>query len=245
MNVVCIVQARVGSTRLPEKVLKKICGKTVLEHDIDRLKQVKNLNKIVIATTTLDEDSKIEKLVAKLGIDCFRGSSEDVLSRYYFAAKKYKADVIVRVTSDCPLIDYNTSDRIIQYYLDNLDKYDYASNTIERTYPRGLDTEVFSFEALEKSYNKAKKQYEREHVTPYIYENIDKFRIIQYKNENNYSNYRWTLDTEEDYKLINTIYNSLYKENQLFSFNDILKFIDKNPHLIKINGHIQQKKLGE
>ncbi len=105
MNVVCIVQARVGSTRLPGKVLKKICGKAVLEHDIDRLRQIKNLNKIVIATTTLDEDNKIEELVTELGIDCFRGSSEDVLSRYYFAAKEYKADVIVRITSDCPLID--------------------------------------------------------------------------------------------------------------------------------------------
>lgn len=245
MNVVCIVQARLGSTRLPGKVLKEICSKTVLEHDIDRLKQVKNLNKIVIATTTLEEDNKIEKLVTELGIDCFRGSSEDVLSRYYFAAKKYKADVVVRVTSDCPLIDYNISDKIIQYYLDNKDKYDYVSNTIERTYPRGLDTEVFSFESLEKSYNEAKKQYEREHVTPYIYQNADKFKMAQYKNERDYSNYRWTLDTEEDYKLINIIYNNLYKKNKLFCFNDILKFIDENSYLTKINEHIQQKKLGE
>ena len=245
MNVVCIVQARVGSTRLPEKVLKKICGKTVLEHDIDRLQQIKNLNKIVIATTTLDEDNKIEELVTELGINCFRGSSEDVLSRYYFAAKEYKADVIVRVTSDCPLIDSDISDKIIKYYLDNLDKYDYVSNTIERTYPRGLDTEVFSFEALEKSYNEAQKQYEREHVTPYIYQNTDKFRIAQYKNEDDYSNYRWTLDTEEDYKLISIIYNHLYNEDKLFSFNDVLKFINENHHLIKINEHVQQKKLGE
>lgn len=245
MNVVCIVQARVGSTRLPEKVLKKICGKTVLEHDIDRLKQVKNLNNLVIATTTLEDDNKIEKLVTKLGVDCFRGSSEDVLSRYYFAAKKYKADVIVRVTSDCPLIDYDTSDKIIKYYLDNLDKYDYLSNTIERTYPRGLDTEVFSFHALEKSHMEAKKKYEREHVTPYIYKNTDIFRVAQYKNEDDYSNYRWTLDTEEDYKLISIIYNNLYKKDKLFSFDDILKFIDENPYLIKINEHVQQKKLGE
>lgn len=245
MNVVCIVQARLGSTRLHKKVLKEICGKTVLEHDIDRLKKVKNLNNIVIATTTLEEDKEIEKLVKKLGVDCFKGSAEDVLSRYYFAAREYNADVIVRVTSDCPLIDWQVSEKIIQYYLDNIDKYDYVSNTIERTYPRGLDTEVFSFKALEKSYNEGKKQYEREHVTPYIYQNTDKFRIEQYKNETDYSNYRWTLDTEEDLKLISIIYNNLYKENKLFDFNDILKFINKNPYVVNINEHIKQKKLGE
>lgn len=245
MNVVCIVQARVGSTRLPEKVLKKICGKTVLEHDIDRLKQIKSLDKIVIATTTLEADNKIEKLVKELGIDCFRGSSEDVLSRYYFAAKEHKADIVVRITSDCPLIDYEISDKIIEYYLNNLEKYDYVSNTIDRTYPRGLDTEVFSFKSLEKSYNEAEKQYEREHVTPYIYQSTDKFRTSQYKNGTNYSNYRWTLDTEEDFKLISIIYDNLYRENKLFNFYDILKFIDKNPHIVKINEHIKQKKLGE
>ncbi|NME95933.1 NTP transferase domain-containing protein [Clostridium cochlearium] len=245
MKVVCIVQARVGSTRLPGKVLKKICGKTVLEHDIDRLKRIKNIDEIIIATTTLEKDNAIVKECQRLGVKCFRGSEEDVLSRYYYAAKENNADVVVRVTSDCPLIDPEVSEKIIQYYLDNKDKYDYVSNTIERTYPRGLDTEVFSFEALEKSYNEAKKQYEREHVTPYIYQNADKFKMVQYKNERDYSNYRWTLDTQEDYKLINIIYNNLYEKNKLFCFNDILQFIDENFYLTKINDHIQQKKLGE
>lgn len=245
MKVVCIVQARVGSTRLPRKVLKKICEKTVLEHDIDRLRRIKNIDEIIIATTTLEKDNAIIEECERLKVKYFRGAEEDVLSRYYYAAKENNADVVVRVTSDCPLIDSEVSENIIQFYLDNKDEYDYVSNTIERTYPRGLDTEVVSFSVLRKTFIEAKKDYEREHVTPYIYQNMDKFRIEQYKNDTDYSEYRWTLDTKEDFQVIKKIYEGLYKGNKMFDLNNILKFISENPYIAKINENIEQKKLGE
>lgn len=243
MNVVCIVQARVGSTRLPAKVLKKICGKTVLEHDINRLSDVKNINKIVIATTTLENDDLIVEEASRIGVACFRGSEEDVLSRYYHAAKEHNADVVVRVTSDCPLIDSKVTQDIIEFFLLNLDKYDYVSNTIDRTYPRGLDTEVFSFKSLEKAFSEAVQLRDREHVTPYIWSNKQLFRNYQYKNNNDYSNLRWTLDTEEDLTLIKDIYNYLYKTNEKFLMDDILDLYNKHPELNFINNDIEQKKI--
>lgn len=244
MNVICIIQARVGSTRLPGKILKKICDKTVLEHDIDRLKRVKNINRIVIATTTLEKDNAVVKEANRLGVIHYKGSEEDVLSRYYYAAKENNADVVVRVTSDCPLIDSKVTEKIIQYYLDNSEKYDYVSNTIDRTYPRGLDTEVFSFEALEKAFNEAKSQRDREHVTLYIWGNSNLFRLHQYKNNINYSGLRWTLDTIEDFELINRIYSTLYPEkNNNFNMGDIVKLYMENPELKEINNHIEQKRI--
>lgn len=242
MKVVCIVQARVGSTRLPGKVLKQICGKTVLEHDIDRLKRVKNIHEIVIATTTLEKDNDIVKECERLGVKYFRGSEEDVLSRYYYAAEQNNADVVVRVTSDCPLIDSEVSEDIVEFYLDNKDKYDYVSNTIERTYPRGLDTEVFSFKALEKAFNEAISERYREHVTPYIWHNPKVFRLAQYKNSQDYSNLRWTLDTEEDFELIDKIYNLLYPNmHSKFQFQNILSLYHKYPELYDMNKEILQK----
>lgn len=244
MNVVCIMQARIGSTRLPGKVLKKICGKTVLEHDIDRLRRVKNISKIVIATTTLEKDNVIVEEADRLKTKYYRGSEEDVLSRYYYAAKENNADIVVRVTSDCPLIDSEVTKKIIQYYLDNSEKYDYVSNTIDRTYPRGLDTEVFSFKALEKAFNEAISERDREHVTPYIWDNADLFNLAQYKNDIDYSKLRWTLDTTEDFELINKVYTILNsKKDTNFNMNDILELYRQYPELNTINNIIEQKKI--
>lgn len=245
MNIICIIQARTGSTRLAGKVLKKICGKTVLEHDIDRIKKVKNINNIVIATTTLEQDDIIVEETKRLGIDYFRGSEEDVLSRYYYAAKENNADVVVRVTSDCPLIDSEVTEEVIQYFLDNINKYDYVSNTIDRTYPRGLDTEVFSFESLEKAFQEAKSLRDREHVTPYIWDNPNIFRLAQFKNNIDNSNLRWTLDTIEDFELIKCIYELLFPINNTNDFNmrDILKLYDIYPELKEINKNVEQKKV--
>ncbi|MGK0469240.1 cytidylyltransferase domain-containing protein [Clostridium sp.] len=247
MKTVCIVQARVGSKRLPGKVLKEICGKTVLEHDIDRLKATQNINEIVIATTNLEQDNDIVEVVKKSGIAYFRGSEQDVLSRYYYAAKENDADVIIRVTSDCPVIDPLIIDKMIIQFLDmnKESNIDYLSNTIDKTFPRGLDVEVFKFEVLERCFFESKEDYEREHVTPYIYLNLDKFNVVQYKNDVDYSKYRWTLDTEEDFEVIKQIYNNLYQENSMFYFEDILRFILKNPEIAKINENIEQKKLGQ
>lgn len=244
MNVVCIIQARVGSTRLPGKVLKKICGKTVLEHDIDRLKRVKNINKIVIATTTLERDDAIVKEAKRLDVAYFRGSEEDVLSRYYYAAKENNADVVVRVTSDCPLIDSEVTEETICFYLENNNKYDYVSNSLERTFPRGLDTEIFSYKILTRAFNETISKKEREHVTFYIWNNPSVFRLGCYENSVDYSNLRWTLDTEEDLKLIDKIYCYLYDDRgNNFTMNDVIGLYEKYPELRKINMNVKQKEL--
>jgi spore coat polysaccharide biosynthesis protein SpsF len=244
MNIVCIVQARTGSSRLPNKVLMSICNKTVLEHDIERLKRIKNINKIIIATTIEPDDIAIVNESNRIGIQSFRGSENDVLSRYYYAAKENNADAIVRVTSDCPLIDSIISENIIQFYIDNESKYDYVSNTLDRTFPRGLDTEVFSFKSLEKAFNEAKRQRDREHVTPYIWDNPMLFRLFQYKNDIDFSDLRWTLDTIEDFQLIERIYNLIYeKKEHNFNMNEVLNLYKLYPELRNINNNIKQKKV--
>ncbi|WP_010237130.1 cytidylyltransferase domain-containing protein [Clostridium arbusti] len=241
MNIVCIIQARVGSTRLPGKVLKKICGKTVLEHDIDRIKRVKNIDKIVIATTTLDKDDVIVQEAKRLKISFFRGSEDDVLSRYYYAAKENNTDVVVRVTSDCPLIDSEVTNATIQLYLDNTEKYDYVNNTIQKTFPRGLDTEVFSFDVLERAFNEATSVRDREHVTSYIWDNPQLFKLGCYKSSRDYSELRWTLDTIEDLQLITTIYSYLYNKNKNFLTSDIIRLLQEHPSIKEINKGIVQK----
>ncbi|MBP2033800.1 spore coat polysaccharide biosynthesis protein SpsF [Clostridium algifaecis] len=243
MNVVCIMQARTGSTRLPGKVLKKICSKTVLEHDIDRLKRVKNIDKIVIATTTLEKDNAIVEEAKRLDVAYFRGSEEDVLSRYYYAAKENNTDVVVRVTSDCPLIDSEVTEKTVQYYIDNRDKYDYVSNTYERTFPRGFDTEIFSFKLLERAFKETNKKIYREHVTTYFWKNPRIFKIGCYKSDVDYSKYRLTLDTEEDFKLIKTIYDNLYYKNECFGFKAIIELFKNNSELYDINKMIEQKNI--
>lgn len=242
MKTVCIIQARMGSTRLPGKVMLDLCGKTVLEHVIQRVKRVKNIDEIVIATTIDKKDDVIVEEAMKCGVKVFRGSEEDVLSRYYYAAKENKADVVVRITSDCPLIDQEITQKTIDYYLINKDKFDYVSNTLERTFPRGLDTEVFSFKVLEKAFNEAILQRDREHVTPYIWDNPEMFNLGCYKSDVDYSKYRWTLDTEEDFELIKRIYEKLfYLKSNDFSMEDILKVYEKDADLFYINNMIKQK----
>ena len=243
MNVICIIQARIGSSRLPEKVLKKIEGKTVLEHDVDRLKRVESINEIVIATTVEESDSKIVDEANRLNVKYFRGSGEDVLSRYYFAAKENKADIVVRVTSDCPLIDSQVTDEIIKFYIDNYPIYDYVSNTLDRTYPRGLDTEVFSFEALEKAFNEAKENFQREHVTPFIWDNNKEFSNYQFKDSRDNSHLRLTLDTAEDLELITEVYSELYSLDNKFGLKELINLFEKRPELIYINNEIEQKKI--
>ncbi|NFF82040.1 acylneuraminate cytidylyltransferase [Clostridium botulinum] len=245
MKVVCIVQARVGSTRLPGKVLKEICGKTVLEHDVNRLKLVPNIDEIVIATTVESQDDKILYEANRLGIKCFRGSENDVLSRYYFAAKENNADIVIRVTSDCPCLDYKILEDMINVFLSKNNNFDYMNNTIDRTYPRGYDVEIFSFDALKKAFNNAVKDYEREHVTPYLYDLNNKFRILSYKNSKDYSKYRVTLDTKEDLQVIKAIYEALFKKKGYFLLGDVIEFLNKHPEIVQINASIEQKKLGE
>jgi len=242
-KVVAIVQARMGSTRLPGKVLKDLKGKPVLEHLIERLRQSSLIAELVIATTESAADDQIVQLVRNCGVRYYRGSENDVLARYYYAAKEIKADTVVRITSDCPLIDPFIIDDMIRFYQEN----DYSivtngGNDLEqRTFPRGLDVEVFSFQGLERAFRNAPEKYQREHVTPYIYENAES--VYYFKNGTDYSNHRWTLDTEEDYELLRELYRILYKGKHDFYFKDILKVFEQFPDLVKINRHVEQKKL--
>jgi spore coat polysaccharide biosynthesis protein SpsF len=242
MNKVVIVQARLGSTRLPSKVLKDLSGKPVLYHVLERIKKTKLVDNIVIATTDLDSDEPLIEYLRENKIDYYRGSSEDVLSRYYESALQYKADIIIRITSDCPLIDPIVIDEIIKIYLEN-NNYDYVSNTLMRSFPRGLDVELFTFDALKKSFLKAEKKWEREHVTPYIYTNRDLFNVFNFTNKTDQSFFRWTLDTPEDYQLIKEIYDSLYNESKIFTTDEVISLFHRRPELIDINKHIEQKKL--
>lgn len=243
MKTVVIIQARMGSTRLPGKVMKELCGQTVLKHVVERVKQCSEMNEIIIATTTHSGDDRIEKEAQNIGVKCFRGSESDVLSRYYYAAKESNADIVVRITSDCPLIDPKVMDNVIRFYKEH--DYPYVSNSNSNpsnlTFPRGLDTEVFGFEDLEEAFVNAKEPYQREHVTPYLYEEGRELYI--YKNDNNYSEYRWTLDTEEDYAFIQKVYENLYKGKHNFYLNDIITLMEKKPELYEINKDIKQKKL--
>lgn len=243
MKIGAIIQARMGSTRLPEKVMKNLQGKTVLEHVIERVKQSKLIDEIIIATTTHERDEVIESEALRCGVDAFRGSEDDVLARYYYAAKENNLDVVVRITSDCPLIDPKIIDDIVQFYKNN--NYDIvtnAGNDVEnRTYPRGLDVEILSFDILENAYINASEKYQREHVTPYIYE-VAQNKFF-YKNQSDYSKHRWTLDTDEDFQLIKEIYKVLYKGVHDFYLDDIISLLNEQPSLQLINAHIEQKKL--
>ncbi|MFH0898175.1 MAG: glycosyltransferase family protein [bacterium] len=241
MNIVIIVQARMNSTRLPGKVLKKVLGKTLLEYQVERLNRVKKAHKIVIATTTNNADSKIAVLCKTLNLDCFRGDEHNVLSRYYYAAKTYHADTIVRITADCPIIDPAVVDNVIAPFIEKFPAYDYVSNTLTRTYPRGLDVEVFSFNALEQAFSHAKGQSELEHVTPFMYKNASLFKLFNVSNANDCSYHRWTVDAPEDFTLVSTLIENLYPTNHHFTMNDVLAYLETHEDLFFINSEIEQK----
>jgi len=240
VKVAAIIQARMGSTRLPGKVLKKVLNKTLLEYQIERVKRAKTIDEIIIATTTKESDNPIVELCEHLSVPYYRGSEEDVLSRYYESATQFNVDVIVRLTSDCPIIDPYIIDKVVLYYLDNLPKYDYVSNS---EYPRGMDTEVFSTTIIEEVNKKARKEYEREHVTPYIYLNPERYSLGKIVGSKDLNKYRLTVDTTEDFELIENIITELYPQNKNFTINDILSLFRKKTELIHINKHIKQKNI--
>lgn len=241
MSVDIYVQARIGSTRLPGKVMKKIMDKPLLEYQLERLKQVKEADAIVILTSTDQLDDSIAEFCKNRNLLCLRGSNEDVLDRYYQAARERKSDVVVRVTGDCPLIDPQIVDEVIRFFKNH--SYDYVSNGIERTYPRGLDVEVFSFKALEEAWKNGKRGEEREHVTPYIYRHPELFLIHNISLDPPLDHYRWTVDTPEDFELVKKILEALYPNNPRFLMKDVLELLDKHPSWMQINAHIEQKAL--
>lgn len=244
MKIGAIVQARTSSTRLPEKILKKLpynSNVTVLEQVIRRLKKSKMLEEIIIATTTDESDKKIVNIAKKENITFFRGSKENVLERYYLAAKENDLDVVVRITSDCPCIDPEIVDLVVETHLEK--DLDYTSNTLIRTFPVGLDVEVISFEALKKLYDCVKNDSEKEHVTLYAHNNLNQFKTENVAmTESNRSEIRVTLDTEEDYALLCAVFDYLYAKNEFFNYEEILKLFQDKPWLILINKRTIAKK---
>ena len=230
-----------GSTRLPGKVLKNIKGKPMVWHLIDRLKNSKWITEMVIATTIAPEDDAILHFCEDQGVECFRGSELDVLDRYYQAAQFYATDIVVRITSDCPLIDVDIVDCVIEYYKDHSDQYDGASNAIKRTFPRGLGVEVFSMKSLKEAWLKADKSHQREHVSPYIYEHPEKFRLYSLEHSEDLTDFRWTVDEQVDLDFVREVYGCLYKESGYFGMDDILELLEKEPNLKDINKNVQQK----
>jgi spore coat polysaccharide biosynthesis protein SpsF len=240
MKTVAIVQARMGSTRLPGKVLQDLAGEPMLARVVNRTCRAKTLQEVVIATTTNMVDDVIVKLCEDRGWSWFRGSEEDVLDRYYHAAKKYQADFIVRITSDCPLIDPEVIDHVVQEFLERQPEVDYASNTWpRRTLPRGLDTEVMRMDVLERAWREDRNPAWREHVTPYIYRNPDRFRIHNVVSPVDYSAMRWTVDTQEDLAFVRKIYD--YFGHDRFSWREVLKVLEEHPEWVEINRYVQQK----
>ncbi len=233
-KIIAIIQARVNSTRFPSKVLKKIRGKPLIEILIYRLSQVKKIDQIILATTKNKEDKKLVDLVTALGYPVFCGSEDDVLSRYYETAKFYEGDSIIRITGDCPLIDPDLVDTAINKF--QLGDCDYISNTDPPTYPDGLDIEMFSFNSLEISHQKALKPFDREHVTSFI-RNNQSFVKLNFHNDINYSKERWTVDEKDDLKVIKNIINHFYP-NFLFKWQEILDLKKNHPNYFIDNEHI-------
>lgn len=230
-----IVQARMGSTRLPGKVMKKILGRPMLAHLIERLKKSEVIEVIVIATTNRAIDKPILTLAKSYAVEGFTGNEEDVLDRYYQAAKRFRLDPIARITADCPLIDIKITDAAIKYYLSNKNKFDYVTSA--KGYPEGLDAEVFSFAALEKSWRQAKKPSEREHVTPYIWNHPEIFRLgnLKWKLKGNFSRLHLSVDEKQDLRFAREVYKRLYRKGKIFYMEDILNLLKKEPGLSKIN----------
>jgi spore coat polysaccharide biosynthesis protein SpsF len=241
-KVVAIIQARMGSTRLPGKVLKDLEGETVLVRVVERVRRAQLIDEVLIATTKERADDAIVDECERCSAAVFRGDENDVLDRYYCAAQMCNAKIVVRITSDCPLIDPEIIDETVAAFL--AARPDYASNALVRSYPRGLDTEVLTVKALERAWRGATEPYQRAHVTPYIYQNPDAFRILPVSAETDYSGHRWTLDTPEDLAFIRAIYARV-EDRHNFGWRDVLGILDREPELVEMNRMVPQKTVHE
>jgi spore coat polysaccharide biosynthesis protein SpsF len=242
LKVVAIVQARMGSTRLPGKVLKDLAGETVLARVVNRLRRARLINEVLVATTDSRSDDVIVRECQRLSVSVSRGDHQDVLDRYFRAAQLCKAAVVVRITSDCPLIDPEVTDKTIAAFLEA--RPDYASNVLTRTYPRGLDTEVMSLSSLARAWQEARKPYEREHVTPFLYEHPAEFRLLSVTGDADHSRHRWTVDTSQDLEFVRAIYDRL-EDKPSFLWRDVLDVLDREPGLMDLNRTVVQKTLHE
>ena len=244
-----IVEARLGSSRFPGKVLKKIGNKTALEVMIERLKYIPGIDDIIIATTKNKEDIKIIQIAKKNKVKFYRGSKKDVLKRVLMAAKKFRTEIIVEITGDNPLIDYKISSKVIKFFLRNIKKYDYVSNDLalylennSTVFPLGFSTKVFSTKLLQKVDRIAKHPLDREHVVNYIVKNFKKYKIfnVDLPKFLKKQNFRLTMDYKEDYEVIKKVYYNLYPKNKKFASKDIINYFKNNPKVKLLNAHCQQ-----
>jgi len=243
-NIVAIVQARMGSTRLPGKILKPIRGKPLLWHIANRLKSVEAIDDVVIATSDLQANDQVHEMAEYYDIACFRGSETDVLKRFYYAADMANAKHVIRITGDCPLIDPPTISKLIKLYFDG--QFDFCGvacgagvakeKNINR-FPDGLDAEIFSFKILSEANNKATTILQREHVTPFIWQNNKRYKLGSLYSESDYSDLRLTVDNKEDFDFINWIYEMLYTKIRCFNLKDILELLEKHPNKVQ-NKHL-------
>jgi spore coat polysaccharide biosynthesis protein SpsF len=245
VKIVAIVQARMGSTRLPGKVMRDLCGMPVLAHVIRALEAVPRIDEIVVATTTHAKDDVVAQCAANHGATVFRGSEDDVLDRYFQAAREAGADIVLRITADCPFLDAELIDVMIGRSLEAFGNVDYLSNSLERTFPRGFDADVIKFSALERAWREARSAGEREHVTPYIIRHPEIFRLVGHTRPRDASEYRLTLDTEDDWLLIDAVCKALQCGKRRPSGEELIAFLEARPDIAALNAHVEQKKVGQ
>ena len=241
MKIVAIIQARMGSERLPDKVMRHIGNDPVIGHVIKRVRKINNLNDIVVATTNLFEDQRIVDYCRDIDVNCYRGSSNNVLERFYRAALFSSADTVIRITADCPLLDPKVSFETLDLFLRK--KSDYVSNVHPPTYPDGMDTEVFTFGSLEIVYKSANKDYQKEHVTPYIYENPDVFKIYNHQSKKDLSGFRFVVDNEDDFTFMQKIYEVYGNSFYTVDHENLVECLIQHPDLksIKLSGRRNEK----
>jgi len=237
-NILIVIQARRGSTRLPDKIFLPLAGAPLLLRMYERVNASRISKKIIVATTTEKEDDKVAELCKQNKIDCYRGHPDDLLDRHYKAGTENNAGIVVKIPSDCPLICPEVIDKVLDFYLSNPDRYDFVSNLHPATYPDGNDVEVIPVNILQTAWKEAKKDFEREHTTPFIWERPDSFRIgnVKWDSGLDYSvSHRFTIDYKEDYDFIKKVYDELYDTKKIFTLNDILKLLEKKTEIKKIN----------
>jgi len=238
MKIITVIQARVGSSRLPGKALLPILGKPLLYRIVERVSAARHVGTIVVATSNEPQDDAIVEMCVMDGIQCIRGSESDLLDRHFLSANLFKADIIAKIPSDCPLIDPVIIDKVFLTFLEECGDVDFVSNLHPATYPDGNDVEVMTMQALTTAWQGATRDFEREHTTPFIWERPELFKMknVDWETGLNYSmSHRWTIDYIEDYQFIKTVYENLYLENPAFGLNDILELLESNPEIAKIN----------
>jgi spore coat polysaccharide biosynthesis protein SpsF len=236
--ILAILQARMTSTRFPEKVMKLIMGKPMIYWQIDRILKSKRIDHLIVATSFHSSDGQLERFCQEINVECFRGDLNDVLDRYYQAAKKHRPSHIVRFTGDCPLLDWQIIDQVIDYHIQG--GYDYTANTHPPTFPDGLDVEIMKCSILEQAWEKASLLSEREHVTLYIYQHPELFKLGNVVNDEDLSYLRWTVDEPEDFQFISQIYEKLYPVNQNFTMQSVLSLLKEHPEWVEINNRFER-----